>query len=52
MVNHCMTVFYVYSIYFEPLVGFTNNSEQISIMMSRCPLRIFAQGRVMVKVIG
>jgi len=33
-IKHCMTVFYVGSISFEPLVGFTNYSAQMSRMMS------------------
>jgi len=46
-----MTVFCVRSIYFEPLVGFTNNSAQRSSMISRCALRMFDQGRFKVKVV-
>ena len=40
----------VRSIFFEPLVGFTNNSAQMSSMMSRCALRMFDKGRFKVKV--
>ena len=32
-IKHCMTVFHVRSISFEPLVGFTNNFAQMSSMM-------------------
>ena len=32
------------SISFEPLVGFTNNSAQISSMMSGCAVHMFNQG--------
>jgi len=50
-VKHCMTVFYVCSVSFEPLVGFSNNSSQMSSMMSWCAMRMFDQGRFKVKVI-
>jgi len=33
-IKHCMTVFRVRSISFEPLVGFRNNFAQMSSMMS------------------
>ena len=36
-----MTVFRVRSIFFEPLMGFTNNSVLMSSMMSRCVVRIY-----------
>ena len=48
--KHCMTVFRVRSISFEPLVGFTNNFAQKSSMMRRCAVPMFDQGRVMVNV--
>ena len=49
-IKHCMTVFHVRSISFEPLVGFTNIFAQMSIMMRRCAVSMFDQGRVKVKV--
>jgi len=49
-IKHCMTVFRVCSISFEPLVGFTNNFAQMSSMMRRCAVPMFDQGRVKVKV--
>jgi len=42
-IKHCMTVFRVHSISFEPLVGFTNNFAQMSSMMIRCAVCIFDQ---------
>jgi len=48
-IKHCMTVFHVRSISFEPLVEFTNNFAQMSIMMRRCAVSMFDQGRVKVK---
>ena len=44
------THYCVRSISFEPLVGFTNNSAQISSMI-RCAVHMFDQGRFKVKVI-
>jgi len=41
----------VRSISIEPQVGFTNNSAQMSSMMSRCAVRMFDQGHFNVKVI-
>jgi len=38
--------FRVRSIFVEPLVGFINNSEQISRMMSRCAVRTCNHGRL------
>jgi len=49
-IKHCMTVFRIRSISFEPLVGFTNNFAQMSIMMRRCAVSMFDPGRVKVKV--
>jgi len=49
-IKHCMTVFRVHSISFEPLVGFTNNFAQMSSMMRRCAVLMFDQGRLKVKV--
>jgi len=42
-IKHCMTVFHVRSISFEPLVGFTNNFAQMSSMMRRCAVPMFDQ---------
>ena len=36
---------------FEPLVGFTNKSAQMSSMMRWCAVRMFDQGRFKVKII-
>ena len=49
-IKHCMTVFRVRSISFEPKEGFTNNFAQMSSMMRRCAVPLFDQGRVKVKV--
>jgi len=49
-IKHCMTVFSVHSISFEPLVGFTNNFAQMSSVIRRCAVPMFDQGRVKVKV--
>ena len=46
----CPFRFCVRSIYFEPLVGFTNNFAQMSSLMRRCAVSIFDQGRFKVKV--
>jgi len=40
----CPSRFRVRSIYFEPLVGFTNNFAQMSSMMRRCAVPVFDQG--------
>jgi len=42
-IKHCMTVFHVSSICFEPLVGFTNYPAQMSRMMRRCSVPMFHQ---------
>ena len=49
-IKHCMTVFRVRSISFEPLVGFTKNFAQMSSMIRRCAMLMFDQGRFKVKV--
>ena len=49
-IKHCMTVFRVRSISFEPMEGFTNNFAQMSSMMRRCAVLRFDQGRFKVKV--
>ena len=49
-IKHCMTVFRVRSISFEPLVVFTNYFAQMSSMMRRCAVPRFDQGRFKVKV--
>jgi len=49
-IKHCITVFRVRSITFEPLVGFRNNFAQMSSMKRRCAVPMFDQGRVKVKV--
>ena len=49
-IKHCMTVFRVRSISFEPLVGFTNNFAQMSSMMRQCAVPMFDQGRFKVNV--
>jgi len=48
-IKHCMTVFRVRSISFEPLVGFTNNFAPMSSKIM-CAVPIFDQGRFKVKV--
>jgi len=48
-IKHCMTVFRVRSLSFEPLVGFTNNFAQMT-SMRRCAASMFDQGRLKVKV--
>jgi len=50
-VKQCMPLFRVRSISFEPLLGFSNNSAQMSSMMRQCAVRLFHQGRFKVKVI-
>ena len=47
----CPSRFHVRSVSFEPLVGFTNNSAQMSSMMKQCAERMFHLGRFKVKVI-
>ena len=49
-IKHCMTVFHVRSISFDPLVGFTNNFAQMSSMMRRCAVLMFDQVRVKVRI--
>jgi len=49
-IKHCMTVFYVSAISFEPLVGFTNYSAQMSRMMWWCAVPMFDQCLFKVKV--
>jgi len=49
-IKHCMTVFRVRSISFEPLVGFTNNLPEMLAMMRRCAVPMFDQGLFKVKV--
>jgi len=47
---HCMTVFCVRSLSFEPLVVFTNNFAQMSAIMRQCAMLMFDQGQLKVKV--
>jgi len=49
-IKHCMTVFHVGSIYFEPLDGFTKNFAQMSSMMRRCAVTMFDHSLFKVKV--
>ena len=49
-IKHCMTIFRVRSISFEPLVGFTSYFAQMSAMMGRCAVPMLDQGRFKVKV--
>ena len=49
-IKHCMTVFRVRSLSFEPLVGFTNNLAQKSRILRRCAVPMFDQGRVKVTI--
>jgi len=44
-IKHCMTVFHVGSISFEPLVGFTNYFPEMSSMMRRCAVPMFDKGQ-------
>jgi len=46
------THYRVRSMSFEPLVGFTSNSAQMSSKICRCAVRMFDQGRVNVIVQG
>ena len=52
MISLFMIVFRVRSISFEALVGFSNNSAQMSSMMKQCAVQMFHQGRFKVKVQG
>jgi len=45
------TIYRVRSISFEPLVEFTNNSAQMSSIISRRAVHMFDQGQLKVKVI-
>ena len=49
-IKHCMTVFHVRSISFEPLVGFTNNFPKMLALMRQCAVPMCDQGRFKVKV--
>jgi len=49
-IKHCMTVFHVGSISFEPLVGYTNYSAQMSRMMRWCAVPIFDKCQFKLKV--
>jgi len=49
-IKHCVTVFHVGSISFEPLVGFTNYSAQMSRMLRWCAVPIFDKCLFKVKV--
>jgi len=49
-IKHCMTVFHVRSISFEPLVGFSNYSAQMLKMIKRCAVPMFDQYLFKVKV--
>jgi len=49
-IKHCMTVFCVRSISFEPLVGLTNNLAQMSAMLGRCTVPMLDQCWFKVKV--
>ena len=44
-------MYFVSALCFEPHVGFTNNSAQMSSMISQCADRMFDQGHFKVKVI-
>jgi len=46
----CPSRFCVRSIFFEPLLGFTNNFAQMLSMIRRCAVPIFDQCRFKVKV--
>jgi len=48
-IKHCVTIFRVRFISFEPLVGFTNNFAQMSSMMWQCAVPRFHQGRFKVQ---
>jgi len=49
-IKHCMTVFGVRSISFEPLMGFTNTFAQMSAMLRWCAVPMLDQGCFKVKV--
>jgi len=49
-IKHCMTVFRVRSISFEPLVVFTNNFARMLAILRRCAMLTFDQGQLKVKV--
>jgi len=49
-IKHCMTVFWVRSLSFEPLVGFTNYFPEMLAMITRCAVSMFDQCRLKVKV--
>ena len=49
-IKHCMTVFCVRFISFEPLVGFINYFAKMSAMMGLCAVPMFDQGQLKVKV--
>jgi len=42
-IKHCMSVFRVRSISFEPLVELTNNFAQMSAMLRQCAVPMFDQ---------
>jgi len=44
LLSVCPSRFRVCSVSFEPLVALTNNSAQMSSMMSRCAVCMFDQG--------
>jgi len=46
----CMTVFWVCSLSFEPLVGFTNNLPEMLAIITLCAVPMFDQGWFKVKV--
>jgi len=49
-IKHCMKVFHVASISFEPLLVFSNNFAQMSAIMRPCAMFMFDQGQLKVKV--
>jgi len=49
-IKHCMTVFWVRSLSFEPMVRFTNNFPEMLAMMRQCAVPMFDQGWFKVKV--
>jgi len=51
-IKHCLTVFRVRSISFEPLVVFTNKFARISAIMRRCAMFMFDQGQLKIMVKG
>ena len=48
--KHCKTVFWVRSLSFEPLVGFSKIFPEMLAMMRRCAVPMFDQGWFKVKV--